>query len=226
MVYFLKVMAAEQDTGGYDYQFVNPPPDRLVCLICHFPCHNSHLSVCCGHNYCKSCLEIVKTAGYTRACPVCYDSQFQTFPNRQADREVKSLHVFCVNKKMGCEWQGELNDIKNHLGNSDGCQFEYVKCSNKCGKVFQWQYLSNHVEAECPQCKLYCPYCNCLGEYHFVVGKHVKSCLRLLFLFLTTFPFDLFVQKTWKHTGKNVLSRWSSVSFIQSDATSLYHGRT
>ena len=45
----------------------------------------------------------------------------------------------CTNKERGCEWQGELNDINNHLGNNDGCRFEDVKCSDECGKMLQRQ---------------------------------------------------------------------------------------
>ena len=45
--------------------------------------------------------------------------------------------MICTNKERGCEWQGKLNDINNHLGNSDGCQFEDVKCANECGKRLQ-----------------------------------------------------------------------------------------
>ena len=35
--------------GGYDYNFVDPLPDRLVCKICQFPCTKAQLSECCGH---------------------------------------------------------------------------------------------------------------------------------------------------------------------------------
>ena len=65
---------------------------------------------------------------------MCNDKRLITFSNynKQLDREIGSQKIYCTNKKKGCEWQGELNDINNHLGNSDGChdQFEVVKCSN------------------------------------------------------------------------------------------------
>ena len=34
--------------SGYDYDYVDPPPDRLVCKICHFPCFKAQLSECRG----------------------------------------------------------------------------------------------------------------------------------------------------------------------------------
>jgi len=76
-------------------------------------------------------------------------------------------------------WQGELNYINNHLGNSDGCQFEEVKCFNECGKMIQRQYMTNHVETECPRRKVNCKYCHDRGEHHFIEGQHKEECPKL-----------------------------------------------
>jgi len=87
--------------------------------------------------------------------------------------------VICTNKERGCEWQGELNDIINHLGISDGCQFEDVKCSNNCGKILQRQYLSSHVETECSCRHIDCQYCHITGEHQFIEGEHKEQCPKL-----------------------------------------------
>ncbi|XP_065902755.1 TNF receptor-associated factor 5-like [Dysidea avara] len=175
----ISVVSTPTDCGGYDYQYVESPPDRLVCNICQFPCRDSHLSVCCGQMFCKSCLDGSRKATITNACSFCQEKEFITFPNKQADREIKSLHVMCTNKERGCEWQGKLNDINNHLGNNDGCQFEDVKCSNECGKVLQRQHLTSHVETECPHCKISCQYCHITGEHQFIEGEHKEQCPKL-----------------------------------------------
>ena len=168
------------NNGGYDYGFVSTAPDRLICKICHLPSRDPYLSVCCGHVFCKSCLDnIKKAAAVTNACPVCRDEEFVTFPNKQANREVKSLHIYCTNREKGCGWEGKLNDINNHIGNSNGCQFEGVKCSNECGKMIQRQYLSNHVETECPRREVNCQYCHDTGEYEFIEGQHKEECPKL-----------------------------------------------
>ena len=167
-------------SSGYDHDFVKTPPDRLVCKICQLPSKDPYLSVCCGHLFCKSCLDNVKkSATITNACPICRDKKFMTFPNKAVDREVKSLHIYCTNKEKGCEWQGELNDINNHLGNSDGCQFEEVKCSNECGKMIQRQYLTSHVEIDCPRHKIKCQYCHDIGGHEFIEGQHKEECPKL-----------------------------------------------
>jgi len=80
--------------------------------------------------FCKCCLDGARKAAITTAGPICQDKDFFTFPNKQADKEIENLLVMCTNTERGCEWQGELNDINNHLGNSDDCQFEDVKCFN------------------------------------------------------------------------------------------------
>ena len=118
--------------GGYDHKFVGSPHDRFVCKICDLPCRDPHLTVCCGHNLCKSCLDNVKKA--TEVCPVCRDGQFFTVPNKQADREIRSLYVMCTNNERGCEWQGEVNDTNNHLLNDNGCRYMVVNCPNDCGE--------------------------------------------------------------------------------------------
>ena len=170
------------DRGGYDYQFVDTPSDVLLCKICHFPSKEPHLSVCCGHTFCKSCLDGIKQSKPFQlvvACPMCRCEGFNTVPNKQNERVIKNLHVFCTNKDKGCDWQGEVNHITSHLGNSSGCQFEEVKCSNDCGLMLQRQHLSNHVDNECPCREVHCQYCSMVGQYQFVMGKHVDECAKV-----------------------------------------------
>ena len=177
-------MAAEApptaELGGYDYNFVEPPQDRYLCKICHVPSRDPYLTECCGTILCKSCLDRAKQATtVSTACPSCRKENFATMINKHLDREIRSLHIYCTNKEKGCEWQSELNDINNHLGNSDGCQFEEVKCSNECGKMIQRQYLTSHVETECPRRKVNCQYCHDTGEHQFIEGQHKEECPKL-----------------------------------------------
>ena len=173
-------IATPNDIGGYDCTFVDTPQDRFLCIICQFPSRDPYLSVCCGHLFCKSCLDNVKKAAVNNACPVCRNVDFATFPNKAVDREIRSFLVYCVNKDKGCEWQGELNDINNHLGKHNGCQFEEVKCSNECGKMMERQYLTIHIGTVCPRRKVSCQYCHDTGEHWFINGQHKEECPNLL----------------------------------------------
>ena len=169
------------EPGGYDYRLVNgPPPDRLVCIICQLPSRDPHLTDCCGVIYCKSCLERAqqKTTVST-ACAHCRAEKFNSMINKQANREIKSLRIYCTNKGKGCKWQCELKDINNHLGNSDGCQFEKVKCSNECGVMIERRKLTGHVETECPRRNATCDYCRGIGAYQFIKGQHKEKCPKL-----------------------------------------------
>ena len=157
--------------GGYDYQFVNTPSDTLICTVCFLPSKQPCLSECCGHTFCKSCLEGSKK--FSNICPVCRSEEFATIFNKQADRVIRNLHIFCTNKEQGCEWQGEVNDITGHLGN---CLFQDIHCSNECGECLQRQHLTDHVKTECPRRTVSCQYCNDVGEYQFIEGQHKEEC--------------------------------------------------
>ena len=171
---------APNNNGGYDYDFISTPPDRVVCKICHLPSRDPYLSVCCGHVFCKCCVDNVKTSTITNVCPVCRDEEFVIFPNKQLDREIKGLYMNCSNNKKGCNWQGELNEINSrHLENSDGCQFEEVKCLNECGKMIERRYLTSHVEIACSLRKVSCQYCHDTGEHQFIEDQHREECRKL-----------------------------------------------
>ena len=169
-----------QSRGGYDYSFVDTPLDELVCKICHCPSREPYLSVCCGHTFCKTCLEDAKQVTVVvKTCPMCRKEDFTTFPNKQNERAVNNLHVFCTNKGKGCDWQGELNCITGHLALSGGCKFEEVSCPSGCGLFLERRYLSNHVDTECPCGNITCQYCTITGERQFINGQHQEQCPKL-----------------------------------------------
>jgi len=166
--------------GGFEYEFVETLPDRVLCKICRYPSRDPYMSLCCGHAFCKSCLERQRQASsiIAYACSVCRkeEPEFKTVPYVAIDREVKELHVYCTNKRRGCEWKGEINNISNHCNN---CQFGEVKCFDGCGWMVQKRYLTNHVETECPRRKVNCQYCHDRGEHQFIEGQHKEECPKL-----------------------------------------------
>ena len=174
--------------GGYEFEFVQGVDadgdleDMFMCKICHLPSRDAQLSVCCGHTFCKSCLNGMKH-GSSKCCPVCReDKNFGVVPNKQVDRKIRSLKVFCTNKEKGCKWHGELNDIKNHLNasNSDGCKYESIECDYGCGNMVQRQHLVQHMTTECSHRKVDCQHCNLSGIYGFITGIHEQECPKVL----------------------------------------------
>ncbi|XP_065901628.1 TNF receptor-associated factor 4-like [Dysidea avara] len=109
-------------SGGYDYDFTTDVPDRLVCKICQLASRDPHLSVCCGHIFCKTCVDGVKNSYHT-SCPMCRNRKFSTVLNKQADREVKDLTVYCINDE--CTWKGKVRGVSAH---GKTCNYESVQC--------------------------------------------------------------------------------------------------
>ena len=47
--------------AGYDYYYVEPPPQRLLCKICKLPCREAQVSE--DPVYCKFCVPESYVAG-------------------------------------------------------------------------------------------------------------------------------------------------------------------
>ena len=135
---------------------------------------------CCrGQIMCKPCLDEYARSIAPSACicPVCRKEGLATYPNFQLDREIRCLHVYCINKERGCEWQGEVNYVKDHLINSNGCQFYKVECTNNCGQMIERRNLATHTDTECPRRKVNCEYCyNITLEYQLMELLHINKC--------------------------------------------------
>ena len=165
--------------GGYDYEFVDSPLDRIICVICHLPSRDPFMTECCGHVFCKSCLDKAKAVQRVASCSMCKDKYFKTFCNKQIYREVQGLLVYCTNKGKGCEWEGKVKDIQAHLDNDDGCRFEAIKCPNDCEELIQRQLLSHHVKSECSHREVECQYCSNKVKFLFVDSTHLEECPKL-----------------------------------------------
>lgn len=163
--------------GGYDYQFVDTVPDVFICNICYLPSRDPYLSVCCGHVFCNACLN--NEFATIKVCPTCRNEEFTTFPNKQADREVKNFRVLCPNKKKGCEWIGELRAVSEHVESSEGCKYVNVVCRNGCGKKILRKNLPHHLLISCPSREEECKHCCTIGGYQYITGRHKKVCPKL-----------------------------------------------
>ena len=172
----MSAVTSPSDKGGFNYQLVyKNPSDSLVCNICHLLSREPFLSECCGHTFCKSCLEDARESRTpTMACPMCHQEDFVTFRNKQVERAVKSVRVFCTNKTKGCHWQGEMSIITIHLGQS--CQYVEEKCTNNCGMSLQRRLLARHLREQCKCRVVSCQYCKTVNKYQIIQGKHREEC--------------------------------------------------
>ena len=141
--------------GGYDYEFVSPPPKSLECPVCLLTLRDPHVISCCGNEFCQVCIERVQRDG--KPCPLCNEPKFTTFLHKKLVREVNALTVCCPQKELGCDWEGELGQLQSHLSpgagvvSSKGCGFVIVDCAYQCGAQLQRQLLQKHEMEICPK---------------------------------------------------------------------------
>ena len=155
-------MAAKADNsgsssnkGGYDYEFVTPPPKSLECTICLLTLRDPHIISCCGNEFCQVCIERMKRDD--KPCPLCNEQNFTTMLHKKLVREVNALVIRCPQKELGCEWEGELGQVQRHLNpgagvsSAEGCEFLTVECAYHCGAQLQRRLIQEHEMEACPK---------------------------------------------------------------------------
>ena len=139
---------------GYDYEFVDIPPESLECSICLLTLRDPHVVSCCGNHFCYSCIN--RISNNNSPCPLCNLPGFTTLLHKGVAREVNALKIYCPNKPQGCDWQGELGQVEKHLNpekesRARGCGFVMVECRYKCGNKFRRWMIARHETEECPR---------------------------------------------------------------------------
>ena len=159
--------------GGVAYNFTCEPPQKYMCSICMQLASDPHLTACCGQEFCEECLKKWEKASSNPACPHCRNAGFVHIQDKQAKREIDELKTLCSHSSRGCNWQGGLGDIKNHLGK---CDFSPVKCKD-CSAQVSRKALEEHAMKECPYRKSACTYCGEKGKYYEVISfSHWANC--------------------------------------------------
>ena len=173
-----------QGRGGYDCEFVQPPPEAFQtdCSICLLVLREPHLISCCGHNFCRTCIDHIKTDG--KNCPLCNAPDFSLMHNKGLERALKEFKVRCTHARSGCEWVDKFGLLDHHLNvnpssnkQPEGCGFVEVQCSHGCGGYFQRRLLDNHQGKECPKRPYSCDYCReYASTFEDVTNNHWPEC--------------------------------------------------
>ncbi len=77
--------------GGCDFDFIEEPPDDLLCLICLFPAKEPMQLNCCGKIYCKTCLSEYNRKS-KKGCPNCRNAHSTSFYDMRSRFGVKITH--------------------------------------------------------------------------------------------------------------------------------------
>ena len=135
------------------------------------------MSTCCGYNFCEADIESHKKSSIinTQKCPHCHSEtkKFEVFVNLEASREISELKIYCPNRSAGCDWIGELKQVRTHRENNSGCPFEMLMCPHGCSLQLQRQYLASHIESQCP---CYCRYCQIAADQSVISNQHKENC--------------------------------------------------
>ena len=172
--------------SGYEYDFVDAIAYKYNCGICLKVLRDAQLTVCCGQHYCETCLKLwltSKTHKGEKSCPYCREEGFQSFPNKAIMREIKEFKIRCIHRGKGCEWVGQLGDLKDHLESYKGCGYVEVKCTKSlglrsastaesaCGATMERRHLSHHQQKECVYRRCRCKYCGYANTYDAIAGS-------------------------------------------------------
>ena len=171
--------------GFSNFEFIETPPQSVQteCPICLSVLRDPYQATCCGYSFCKACIDKVKADH--APCPRCKAEDFDTFEDEQLRSSLYAFKIRCTNKKEGCEWEGELGQLEEHL-NADppnqilkqleGCQFVEIKCLH-CSKLFQRSKIQSHQSTQCPsRPTAVCMYCDKCCSNNEDATNHRSRC--------------------------------------------------
>ena len=147
-----------------------------LCPICNEPLTEPLLTDC-GHLFCSNCCDRLLSI-YETKCPTCRepDALKRAQFNKYHQRLVNNLKVRCQYYDKGCEWEGEIRDLKNHLDPENGtCG---IACFFGCGKYVRRGEMKEHKKHHCHKQPTTCEYCGYHNTHDIVTEKHYPVCLR------------------------------------------------
>ena len=99
-----------------------------------------------AHQYNRSSFLVV----WAPRCPSCQQpiSKDKIVNDKNLQKEIQNLEVYCSNRDKGCDWDGTLRDFQVHL---ETCGFIVIECPNECGVKFERRFMSKHQNEDCPQ---------------------------------------------------------------------------
>ena len=160
-----------------DCEFVEQTSEDFDCPVCFQLIRNPFLTACCGNHFCETCVKSTKEK--SNRCPFCNEKPISGITDKKFQRQINELQVYCVHKKHGCSWVGELGKLIKHLEKDkiDGeCNFVLLPCSLVCGKQILRCELKEHLTEECPLRTCVCEYCGYSSTYKDVTTTHYSDC--------------------------------------------------
>ena len=159
----------------HEYDFIEQPPEEFFCPVTLAVLLEPYLTQCCGNHLSQEAYQRLQG----RPCPVCREGNLTAVKDKFHRRKVLSLKVRCPHKAEGCEWQGELRGLEQHLNTNSSvgeCQYVDVDCPCACGERVQRRRLKKHQSKRCPLRPFACQYCNHKATHQEVTKEHWPVC--------------------------------------------------
>ena len=169
--------------SGFDCDYTEGKPDWLddQCPICKLILCEPYQVTCCGKSFCRACIQRIEAEN--KLCPTCNKENFESYHDKRLQHQLYELKVFCSNKKIDCDWQGELGQLNDHLNSNPdkkkrliGCAYEDLKCSF-CEELTLRGKIEDHQGSQCAKRPFTCSMCEGYDStYDDVITNHTPVC--------------------------------------------------
>ena len=154
------------------------------CFICQNILQNPQCVSCCSSRFCKRCIEVVQL-GEEPLCPSCGSVFDVVGADSVMEQRLHSIHIPCIYAYLGCDWQGELAKLDDHIGNDvshtgerifQGCQYIEITCKYCCFSIRR-SNMNFHQTHQCSKRPFTCEYCGeFTSSYEEVTNNHLPLC--------------------------------------------------
>ena len=158
-------------------EFVESPSEDFDCPVCFQIMQDPFLTACCGNHFCEVCMEATKKKN--NRCPFCKQKRIAGIVDKKFQRQINELQVYCLQRKHGCRWSGDLGKLNSHLNmdSDDGqCKYVLLSCSLSCGKKLFRYELRKHASKECQFRACTCKFCGYASTFEDVTTSHHSEC--------------------------------------------------
>ena len=170
--------AMDQHKAAYD--FVEKPSPEFLCRVSSALLLEPYLTECCGNHLSEQTYRRHSGPEQPGWCPVC-GGDLSAVLDKSVKRKVFSLKVRCPHKADGCEWEGELGSLQQHLSTNSfagECRYVDVDCPYACGERVQRRNMEEHESQRCPLRPFTCQYCNNKATHLKITKVHWPVCKK------------------------------------------------
>ena len=138
-----------------DFDFVERPSQDFFCPVSLELLLEPQLTFCCGHHLSLETANRLRREN--KPCPICNRERWDSVLDKYHRRRVHEVRVHCWYRDNGCEWEGELSELKKH---SDSCERRLWECEH-CGLKCLFEEGGKRHWCTCPKFPEPCPNNGC-----------------------------------------------------------------